>query len=234
MEKILVIGNGRLANHFCHYFRLIDVKFEKWDRTQAHSQLVEKAKDCTSVLILISDQAIESFAAENDKVLPKLRLHCSGSLFIKGMIGAHPLMTFSENLFQLPVYQKIVFAIDTIGFELESISPKLQNSSFQIKPDEKAFYHALCVASGSFSYLLWQFVAREFAARNWSQTGLNQYSQAIFENIQKTILKPELNLATGPIQRGDQETIQRNLAALKGSPLEMIYFEFAKAFAGAK
>ncbi|HRE32648.1 MAG TPA: DUF2520 domain-containing protein [Candidatus Berkiella sp.] len=59
----LVIGNGRMARHFCHYLSLLNLPFQTWNRRQYDELSLQQALLTAShVVVLINDAAIESFA----------------------------------------------------------------------------------------------------------------------------------------------------------------------------
>ncbi len=80
------------------------------------------------------------------------------------------------------------------------------------------------MASGNFTSLLWESVYREFEAElGLPKAALLPYMERIFAN-----LAAAEGVATGPLVRGDMTTIERNLAALDGNPLEDIYRAFLR------
>jgi predicted short-subunit dehydrogenase-like oxidoreductase (DUF2520 family) len=246
--KYTIIGDGKVAKHFAHYFHLLDIEFNCWSRRQFQLQsckpsLLEKqftlhqtyypqhqsrltlqktieASDV--VLLLISDDAIEDFIESNAFLKEKQLLHFSGSLTSKYAISCHPLMTFAHQLYELEQYEKIPFVIDD-GYELSDLFPKFKNEYVTIKAKDKAYYHSLCVMAGNFAQILWQAIGKEFEQNlNLPKEILNPY---LLQNTQNFVNNPETS-ATGPLQRGDFATIKKHLNSLQNNPLLEIYQAF--------
>jgi predicted short-subunit dehydrogenase-like oxidoreductase (DUF2520 family) len=227
----LIIGSGRVARHFAHYFRLLEVPFVQWARRTASSEgeLKSKIAGASHILLLISDTAIASFEQEHElRKSGKTILHFSGSLVIDGIIGAHPLMTFTDALYDLPTYQTIPFIVDAAQVSNE-ILPMLTNRIYALDPAQKAYYHALCAMSGNFTVMLWEKVFSAF------ETQLRLPKQVLLPYLQQTtrnLVQAETGntVLTGPLSRGDAATVERHLDALHGDPYQTVYRAFAAAY----
>src|SRR4051812_14973955 len=112
VPQYLIIGNGRVARHSCHYLSLLNIPVLQWHRPQPVARLEELLPQATHVLVLISDQAIEPFITEHLQGSPAVKVHFSGALVSELAYGAHPLMTFSNTLYTLDKYQSIPFVVD--------------------------------------------------------------------------------------------------------------------------
>ncbi len=222
-----IVGDGKMASHFCRYLDLCGVDYISWSRrADVGVRPFDKLKNCQLVCLLISDGAIGDFLEQN-RELKNLRLvHFSGSLFLEGVPSYHPLMTFAKRLYSRQEYQKIPFVYEQGQPTFAQIFPKLPNESFPLQRDKKPLYHALCVLSGNFTTLLWQKVFGEFER----QLGLEPkilfaYMQQIFENLQDDWK----NALSGPLSRGDKSTIDANLNALQGDNFAGVYRAFVQA-----
>jgi predicted short-subunit dehydrogenase-like oxidoreductase (DUF2520 family) len=312
VPKYLIIGNGRVARHICHYFDLLKIKkYTRWDRSQPVERLHELAADANRVLLAIRDDGIEPFieehlaeigACEHVKALntgyaalrsrpsgdalkdmnsalkffatahadtaanrkritqvgraldvlsaareepahlrrvgdslatlkegmeAPLLIHFSGSLVTKKAWGAHPLMTFGQELYSLEKYLAIPFVLDQKAPSFRELFPGLHNRYVRLPERQKAKYHALCVLSGNFSCLLWQklfdSLQEEFGfPPHTADMYLRQQMENLLSNY-KTAL-------TGPLARGDKATVARNIKALEGDPFREIYEAFVKAY----
>ncbi len=60
-----IIGNGKVANHFSHYFNLLNIPVVKWSRTTVSNtenpSLKSLFSSCHYILILISYDSIGAF-----------------------------------------------------------------------------------------------------------------------------------------------------------------------------
>jgi hypothetical protein len=223
----LIIGSGRTSKHFSHYFQLLNLPFQSWNRHKPVEQLRQLMKANTHVLVLISDSAIEGFYREFCNSGPEhpAFIHFSGALEIPGMQSTHPLMTFSESLYDLETYRKIPF-VTTSTQSLADLLPGLPNQAFQIRPEQKPFYHALCVMSGNFTTLLWQKMAAEMKNLGLPPNIHQTYQSQIFKNLQSETGNP----LTGPIARRDLQTVISNDQALNQDPYQKIYRAFVDVY----
>ena len=236
MTHYAIIGGGRLARHMRHYFSLLNLPVSCWtrDRTSpANTHSIADAGDrlratiqpASHVLLLVSDMAITEVLKRYPFLHEKVLVHCSGALSIPGVAGAHPLMTFSHELYSLEQYRQIPFMIDS-GHAFNELLPGLPNPHFPIRMEDKPLYHALCVMAGNYSQILWQATVERFSAIGLPASTLEPYLQQVVQNF---VRKPGSAL-TGPLSRGDSATIERNLKALAGDPLEPVYRAFMELY----
>ncbi|MCF6226267.1 MAG: DUF2520 domain-containing protein [Xanthomonadales bacterium] len=236
MPNYCIIGGGRLARHFSHYFRLLGIPHTQWQRTPTDNPCADKTllkqviANASHILLLISDQAITEFVAENGFLADKILIHCSGANSYPSIAGVHPLMTFGEELYDLATYEAIPMVCEAssrVDFQFPQLFPQLKNPVHIIPPEQKALYHAYCVCAGNFSQLLWQMSADGMQSRlGLPVEVLEPYLQKSLENF----FSQGPTALTGPLARGDQKTIDANLAALKNQPLAAIYKQFSKTF----
>lgn len=227
----LIIGNGRVANHFRHYLSLLHLSFNLWHRKNSLTQLDQYLQQATHVLVLTNDPAIEPFVTQYANQTSALFIHFSGSVVSRLVYGAHPLMTFNKTLYHYEEYQRIPFILDEQAPEFEKLLPGLPNPFVRLNPDLKKKYHALVVLSGNFSCLLWQKLFSSFEQEfHFSPSIAHPYLQQITKNLMQD---PALAL-TGPLVRDDKKTIENNLAALAYDPFEEVYKSFVSCYAQLK
>lgn len=220
-----LVGGGRLAKHMSHYMSLLDLPVRTWTRNEIKDKgpLGQYLANCTHIFWLVSDSAIEPLHREHEK-LGRYQIHFSGALSLPQVIGVHPLTSFaSDNLLSREQYEAIPFILEErSGLNWDFVLGDFPNPRFFIKAKDKAFYHALCVSSGNFTTLLWLDVFKSFEEKlNLPKEILFPYLKRVCENLM-TSSSP----LTGPLVRGDHETIERNLAALSDHPLKGIYEAF--------
>ncbi len=223
----LIIGNGRVARHFLHYFNLLNIQCDNWHRQESFALLSEKINQATHILILISDSEIEKFAEMHLRHTDAMLIHFSGSLVSEKIFGAHPLMCFNPTLYSDDQYPKIPFIIDHDAPDFESLLPGLPNQHVRLNKEQKAKYHALCVMSGNFSCILWQKLfsglEKEFQIPAEIAHGyLMQQTNNLIQNP-KTAL-------TGPLVRNDKNTLEKNISALANDPFQTIYKSFVTCY----
>ncbi len=235
MMNYAIVGGGRLARHFSEYFRLLEIPHSRWTRDHRSpfntfegagprtASANRRLANADRVLLLVSDKAIAALAEAVSVSASKSQLiHCSGSLSVPGVAGAHPLMTFADHLYGLDTYQKVPFVLET-GSDFARLFPGLPNPNFVMNVEDKARYHAMCVMAGNFPQLLWKGISDRFEQQfELPAAILHPYLKQLAENF---IQAPESAL-TGPLARNDQPTIERNLNSLDGDPLQDLYARF--------
>ena len=223
----LIIGRGRVARHIQHYFSLLQLSFESWHREKTIVELHTKLNRATHVLLLISDQAIDDFFVTHLNNREIFSIHFSGSVVSSYSDGAHPLMTFSEHLYPVSVYQSIPFILDHDAPSFETLLPGIPNQHVRLNTALKAKYHALCVLSGNFSCLLWQKLFCDFSNELHIPSSI---AYPYLKQQMQNLLSHSTSVLTGPLVRGDQETIESNLNALNGDPFQVVYEGFVACY----
>jgi predicted short-subunit dehydrogenase-like oxidoreductase (DUF2520 family) len=180
-------------------------------------------------LLLVSDHAVAAVLKQYPFLHEKPLIHCSGSLSIPGVAGAHPLMTFADTMYEPEVYRSIPF-VHEAGYDFDDLFPALPNPHFAISVKDKARYHAMCVIAGNFAQLMWKSVVDRFASQfDWPADILSPYLGQVAENF---VNHPQSSL-TGPLVRNDRLTIDRNIKALQGDPLLEVYTAFIHLYKNA-
>lgn len=218
----LIVGRGRVAQHFSHYLGLLNIPHRLWHR-QDSTTLTEKAAQTSHVLLLINDDAIEDFYLSQPLLKNKICIHFSGAMQSKNIIGAHPLYSFGSQLYNLETYKNIPFITELGRPQLKELFPQLNNPSAALPPQKKALYHSYCVMSGNFTTLLWQNLLSDFEKDLGLKPALMfPYMTQIFTNL----MTQANDALTGPMVRNDKKTIILHLDALMGRPYQNLYYAF--------
>ena len=237
MFNYAIVGGGRLARHFSHYFQLLEIPHSRWTRdydssfntcelADAELRLRKTISRADGVLLLVSDNAIGALLKQYPFLHEKQLIHCSGALSFPGVAGVHPLMTFANDLYALDTYQSVPFMLEA-GYSFTELFPALSNPCFAISVEDKAWYHALCVMAGNFSQILWKGVSDRFEQQlGLPVESLHPYLQQLATNF---IQYPQTAL-TGPMARKDLPTIERNINALAGDSMQCLYRSFVKYY----
>ena len=217
----LIAGKGKLASHFKYYLQLLDIPVLQWHRNSEVS-FTELAIQSEKILVLISDGQIEKFIIDNSHIKNKIWIHCSGSLNTDLAFSAHPLMTFSDQLYDLDTYKKIPFILSNKHPDFSGLFPELPNPAYVIRAEQKAYYHAWCSIAGNFTSILWsKFFNRLESKFNIPVQAAHPYLKAITDNLINID-----NPLTGPLARDDQETIDKHMNALKDDNIKLVYEAF--------
>lgn len=217
----LIVGNGKLAHHFAHYFNLLEVNFLQWTR-QSGQSLSILAEKTNKVILLIPDSEIEPFISNHPELMSHKLIHCSGALSTSLAESAHPLMTFADTLYDLDTYKSIAFVTEADRSNFADMFPELPNKSYQIGSDEKNYYHAWCSMAGNFTTMLWS----EFFKRLKIDFDIDKDAALPYLNQIKNNLYDSMNPLTGPFERGDNVTIQKHLIALENDNYAEVYKAF--------
>lgn len=218
----LIIGSGRMASHFAHYLSLLNLPYQTWSRRNGTTQSLDDAlKQASHVIVLIKDSAIADFIHDWQAIYSnKIWVHFSGQLTIPNVIGCHPLMTFTAQLYKLSTYQSIPFILSDTTEHFSDVLPHLPNSAYHIEPHLKTFYHALCVMSGNFTCLVWQ---KFFAECNQTLRIPSAIAIPYLKQIMLNIIDDPAGCLTGPLVRGDQPTLNAHQRALQEDAFLPIY-----------
>lgn len=221
-KRYCIVGNGKVANHFVHYFELLGLDFCRWFRSQSGGRsLSELVVDADLVLLLISDSAIDAFIEQNPCLQTCRLVHFSGGLRSRYADFCHPLMTFAEELYSQSVYASVAF-VHSEDFDFSDCFPELPNCHYTLPQTLQQQYHALCVVAGNLVQMLWQEVSAQFEQMGLSKQLLFAYFRQVVENF---VTNPE-HCLTGPFERADVATIAGHLKALQGNDLLPIYQQF--------
>jgi predicted short-subunit dehydrogenase-like oxidoreductase (DUF2520 family) len=235
-----ILGDGRLAQHMRHYLELEGQRVSAWARNprsdfnshampDAEARLRATVRNAQRVLLLVSDGAIAALLRQYPFLHQSRLVHCAGALSLPGVAGAHPLMTFGAERYTHEAYAAVPFMVEQ-GHAFADLFPGLPNASYPIAPEQKALYHALCVTAGNFPQLLWQAVGASL------QQELKVPPEALAAYLQRSLdnfLSDPEGALTGPLARGDQRTLERNVAALGDSNLGELFKAFI-TFHGAE
>lgn len=238
--KILIVGNGRVANAFKAYIQSRNALSNQFNENhlqlvQWHRQLGPKFSDfCdsevpTHVWIAVSDDAISEFSEENfNSLAGKTVCHFSGgkpSLTVSRgaqsitVHATHPLTTFgnANNPSWIQSLAQIPFVLDrssfTPGFKLEYLLPGFSNPVHVIEASDRAYYHALCALAGGLTVMTWEAVQARFQSNlNLDPSVLTAFRKQIFDNLSAC---SEKSVLTGPVARGDLKMISAHFNALE-------------------
>lgn len=220
-----------MASHMTRYFELLGMPLRRWSRSLQQSDGIDVGsalEACGRVLLLVSDAAIEPVVADNPALSEKMLIHFSGSLSTPVAQGMHPLCTFGTELYDLETYRQVPFVCERGKYTFEAIFPHLPNPTFTIDAGDKPLYHALAVLAGNFTYVLWTKLFSDFESRlGLPREAAIPYLRTIASNLSGG----RADALTGPLTRGDSETVAANLAALQGDPFQDVYRAFVQAIA---
>ncbi|MEN8164368.1 MAG: DUF2520 domain-containing protein [Acidobacteriota bacterium] len=215
-----LIGRGRVATHMAHYLRLEEQPCFVWHRDAGLS--VERALEhCDTILLAVNDDALGPFAEAHPFLSDRTTVHFSGCRVMASIPGIHPVMTFGPELYALETYRAMPFVEEAGGLTFGEVFPALENPSWSLDPEDKPLYHALCVLGANGTAVLASTVFGQLESRlGLPRTLLAPLMEKTLENA---LVRGGEALTGGPWVRGDAETIDSNLEALKGNPMAGLY-----------
>ena len=185
----------------------------------------------TAELIFITtpDDTIASVASEIQWHRGQSVVHCSGALStdilesakkLGAQVGAfHPLQTFAgvkQAIENIPGSTFAVEAEEPLLNTLKDIATALDGHWIELKANDKVVYHAAAVIACNYLVTLVKLAADLWQSFNIPQS---QATQALLPLIRGTIHNIDTvgipQCLTGPIARGDIETIKKHLDALQ-------------------
>ena len=231
----LLLGSGKLARHLHHYFHLKSIPHchSEDARNLDTAAFESKLERASFVWILTSDRAITEVAEKIRAKKPEVTLvHASGSLSVPGVYTLHPLNTFGPDFYEISVYLKTAFTVITEEWAdqpeaLVSFFKNVPNPRQEIRAEARAFYHAACVMTSNFPQILWSAVFSEIEKKLGQPSA---HFEPLLKQASANFLELRNQSLTGPLVRGDQSTIDRNLQALAGSELLGIYQSFVQFY----
>lgn len=194
-----------------------------FDNTQAVADLAEL------VFITTQDSAIASVASETSWCSEQSVVHCSGAYTAELLESAknmgarvgvmHPLQTFAgvrQAIENMPESTFTIEAEETLLTILKDIVNALGGRWIELKACSRVAYHAAAVIASNYLVTL-----LKLATDLWQTFGIpqQQATQALLPLIRGTVNNIDTigipQCLTGPIARGDNETVIKHLQAFE-------------------
>ncbi|MEI7972952.1 MAG: DUF2520 domain-containing protein [Bdellovibrio sp.] len=239
----LIIGSGRLATHLKFFLPQLvgkkhslkptfSVRIHQWTRSESLEKLDTTLKQVDRILLAIPDSAIQKFLStiydRNPEIFnAKTWVHFSGCLSLTGVRSAHPLMSFGPRLYKVENYKKIHWTCEK-PWSLEDCLPGVQASWSSISSEEKSLYHSACVMMGNLPLYWWTEAEKIFSEMKIPQQGWELYLNQVFENWHQMGARA----FTGPLARGDHQTLISHLLSLQGRPVQKALAGVYESFIG--
>ncbi len=209
VSNALVVGKGQISSHVPKLFSLLHDNFIFCDRDTlfdfGYSSTEPKA-----VFLAVSDNSIlEVYRSLKSKFSEKAHFyHLSGALSFAGIIGLHPLMTFSQDA-KILDYECIPIYTDSEDFYYQH-KKKLKNIRY-IPANLKTKYHCMAVLLGNFSQLYLQTVKKNFPL----DLVFKDYEILVKASIDSVFKDNSESRLTGPMIRRDNLSILKHKQTLE-------------------
>ncbi|OGF04877.1 MAG: hypothetical protein A2509_07645 [Candidatus Edwardsbacteria bacterium RIFOXYD12_FULL_50_11] len=173
----------------------------------------------------VSDQLASRQALTKGQIL----CHCSGflpssALVANKMLGAsiasmHPLASFPRCLSPWDRFKGIYFGIEGDALALAGLRPLIESldcSPVDILPSRKNLYHLSSVMASNYlvalMYAAGQMMETTVADKGKTEAMLQSLARTVIDSLGENGLE---NSLSGPIERGDVQTVTGHLEALK-------------------
>ncbi len=204
----------------------------------------EAVKNAETVILSVPDDSIKNVVTELSPLDldKKFIFHCSGILSSRilqplrksGAVTAslHPVQSFPKKSRDSALFKHIYFGIegDDEALQLAKIMvTKLGGRSFILEPDDKPLYHAACTIASNYLTVLMglseSLLGKAGISKKLRIEILLPLVKGTLENIEQNSVSGSL---TGPVSRGDLETLTSHLKCLETHPsLHRIYKDLA-------
>lgn len=240
--KIAVVGAGRvgtalavrwlLAGHEIAVARHGGSTAERHEAYLSETPLITAEEACSQADVVVIGVPDDAIAGVCERVAPHVptgaaMLHLSGATGLDALeparvagvrvLSMHPLQTFptvEAALEALPGTTMAVTALDEGGYELgERLAREAGGEPFRLPDEAKPLYHAAAVFASNYLVAVMAQADALFRAAGLPDpvTAFMPLARASLENVAR--LGPAAAL-TGPVVRGDADTVRRNLEAL--------------------
>ena len=218
--------------------------------TRNYVRLEDLVQDCEVLFLTVPDDVIKEVWSQicAQKVTGKIICHCSGVLSSEvfsditktGNFGysIHPLLAVNDKLHS---YQELSHALFTIEGdeqkkeEMTGLLKKCGNQVLTLQKEEKVRYHAAAVFASNLVLGLAETAMEELALCGFSKeaarAAIAPFMQA---NVSHLLEMSEEEALTGPVERGDSQTVRLHMEKLSGENREIYRLLSKKALEIAK
>lgn len=207
-------------------------------KTKPFDNLQSLVSDSDIIFITTPDNVINSVCEEIislQNLKGKFFCHCSGSLSSKVLskinnYGAytyslHPLWAFSDKFTSYKNFQNAYFALEGTQSKIstmEQFISTLDNNYFLLSSENKSLYHAATVSVSNFVLALIKQASDYLKLCGVDdESAMKALKPLILNNINNINNNGLLNSLTGPIERGDSETIIAHLNSIPQEDIDL-------------
>lgn len=227
-----VVGHGRLGTALAEALRAAGV------RAEGPLGRGATASDAAVVLLAVPDGEIADAAAQ---VAPgRLVGHCSGATTLQPLLdhharafSLHPLMTITtRGAVFAGAHAAVAGSDDDALRTAEQLARALAMTPFTVADADRPAYHAAASIASNF------LVTLEWAAERVGGVDRAALAPLVRATVENWVAEGPRDALTGPIARGDDETVRRQRAAVAErtpdlTPLFDAMTDATRALAGA-
>ncbi len=229
------LGKYFMEHNVCvsgYYSRSLNSSKEAaaFTKTKYYEKLEQLIQESDTLFLTVPDRNIREVYSEmiQSDIEGKCLVHCSGALSSmifsgissKGARGCsvHPICAVSDKLTGYRDLSKAYFTIEGNDVEdLEHLLCNCGNPVERISAENKVKYHAASVFASNLVVGLYDMATGLLQECGLSEEFSNYALQPLFlGNAENIGCNGAISALTGPIERGDVETVEKHLAALGG------------------
>lgn len=212
----------------------------KFTNSIVYEDMGKLVSDCDVLFLTVPDGSIHLVYEElaqypiNEKII----CHCSGAMTAgeafpdireKSAYGysVHPLFAVSDKFNAYPELSDVFFAIEGTQEKLSDMATMLKDIGLKvniINPAAKTKYHlAAAMSSNLVIGLLWKCVSLMEESGFKSDDALKALAPLVKGNIEHIFENGLTESLTGPVERGDFETVKKHLECLDSEEDKLLY-----------
>lgn len=209
----------------------------KFTGTKYYETLKEITENSDTLFLTVNDGAISGVYSEIARleITGKIICHCSGAMSSevfdgireKGAFGysVHPIYAFNHKLKSYQGLSQVYFTVEGARERLQDMLDlfhQLGNKAEILNEEEKARYHMAAVFASNLVEALFDFSSDILKSCGLSREFSEKALVPLFLGNASAI--GELGVAealTGPVERGDEETVKKHLDASSGEEREI-------------
>ena len=223
------------------YYSIIEEE-ARWAAAFTNSSYYESMEELIAandtIILSTPDGAIKKVweIIEKDNIKGKVFCHLSGSLSsdvfsgIEGYgaypISIHPMFAFSDKESVYQQLNEVSFTLEGHSFAVSIWKEKLEkmgNDALVIAKEVKPKYHAAASLLSNHVIAVLQTGYTLLEECGFSENEARRFSRILVKNnVEHVIEAGSMNALTGPIERGDVETIEKHLSVV-GENAESVY-----------
>lgn len=172
----------------------------------------------------------------------KIICHFSGSLsshVFSGIEAAgadgcsiHPMFAFSDKFESYKHFSTVCLTMEGQEKAVRSMKALFENLGhpvFTVKAEDKMRYHAAAALASNYMTGLFQVSLNLLETCGFSEEeGRMLLAPLVQNNVDSMLKRSTMEVLTGPVERGDSQTVEEHLKTLHGLNAEMVYRSIGK------
>ena len=233
--KHLVSGGAKVAGYFSRSNESAK-EAAAFTGSSCYETMDALAEDCDAIFITVPDGQIADVAYALDKsgdvLRNKILVHTSGALSSRVFsnmrtpvhgCSIHPIYAVSSKYESYKGFERAFMTLEgdeTAISYFEPLLKKLGHGTRVISPENKVRYHASCVMASNLVIGLYNLAVENFTACGFEGEEAGKALMPLFKNNAENLVAYGMREAlTGPVARGDMETVRKHMEVLEGDSL---------------